>query len=228
NRYYGWYPDKGETIGTWADGVHRETPGRAMAVSEYGAGASILHQQDPARRPETTAGFHPEHYQALYHEKNWRDLRDRPFIWASFVWVGFDFASDGRNEGDRPGVNDKGLVSHDRRTPKDAYYWYQANWTTEPMVYITHRRQVMRTAPRADIKVYSNRPEASLTVNGVAVGTAPVQDHVAVWPDVALRPGVNRIAVQAGVGAEARLDAVEWVYDPNVLDVAPPEPATGK
>lgn len=199
-----------------------------MAVSEYGAGASILHQQDPARRPETTAGFHPEHYQALYHEKNWRDLRDRPFIWASFVWVGFDFASDGRNEGDRPGVNDKGLVSHDRRTPKDAYYWYQANWTTEPMVYITHRRQVMRTAPRADIKVYSNRPEASLTVNGVAVGTAPVQDHVAVWPDVALRPGVNRIAVQAGVGAEARLDAVEWVYDPNVLDVAPPEPATGK
>jgi beta-galactosidase len=225
NRYYGWYPSKDETMATWADEVHRKAPGRAMMISEYGAGASILHQQDPALRPETTAGFHPEHYQALYHETNWRALRDRPFIWASFVWVGFDFASDGRNEGDRPGINDKGLVSHDRRTPKDAYYWYQANWATAPMVYVTHRRQVLRTTPRADIKVYSNRARATLTVNGVALGAVAVNDHVAVWPNVALTPGVNRIVVQAGEGTEARSDTVEWIYDPSVLDVSePPKP----
>ena len=223
NRYYGWYPDKGETIGAWADEVHRKAPARAMMISEYGAGASILHQQDPALRPETTAGFHPEHYQALYHEKNWRDLRDRPFIWATFVWVGFDFASDGRNEGDRPGINDKGLVSHDRRTPKDAYYWYQANWANDPMVYVTHRRQALRTTPRVDIKIYSNLSEATLTVNGAAIGAMSVKDHIAIWPDVVLSPGVNRIAVQAGTGADARSDAVEWLYDPNATMVAKPE-----
>jgi beta-galactosidase len=198
-----------------------------MMISEYGAGASILHQQDPALRPETTSGFHPEHYQALYHEKNWRDLRNRPFIWGAFVWVGFDFASDGRNEGDRPGINDKGLVSHDRKTPKDAYYWYQANWTSEPMVYITHRRQVLRTASSVDIKVYSNLAEASLTVNGVTIGKAAVEDHVAVWPGVSLSPGLNRILVRAGQGSTARSDVVDWIYDPNALEINPP-PAAAK
>ncbi|MEU9330975.1 hypothetical protein AB0D91_45875 [Streptomyces canus] len=39
----------------------------------------------------------------------------------------FDFASDGRNEGSQPGINDKGLVTRDRQIRKDAFYWYKAN-----------------------------------------------------------------------------------------------------
>lgn len=221
NRYYGWYPDKGETIGGWADGLRAKIPNRAFGVSEYGAGASILHQQDPAIRPETTAGFHPEHYQALYHETNWRQLRERPFIWSNFIWVAFDFASDGRNEGDRPGINDKGLGTHDRQTQKDAYYWYQANWTEAPMVYIAHRRFTKRTTPTVAVKVYSNQAEATLTVNGAAVGATPVNDHIATWTDVALRPGVNVIEVAAGEGANRRVDRVEWTYDQTEMVLTP-------
>ena len=52
----------------------------------------------------------------------------------------FDFAVDSRNEGDTPGRNDKGLVTYDRKTRKDAFFWYKANWTTAPFVYITSRR----------------------------------------------------------------------------------------
>ena len=51
----------------------------------------------------------------------------------------FDFASARRTEGDRDGVNDKGLVTGDRKTRKDAFYFYKANWNPEPMVYITSR-----------------------------------------------------------------------------------------
>ena len=31
---------------------------------------------------------------------------------------------------------DKGLVTYDRQTRKDAWYWYQANWSSTPMVHL--------------------------------------------------------------------------------------------
>ncbi|HYC96111.1 MAG TPA: glycoside hydrolase family 2 TIM barrel-domain containing protein, partial [Sphingomicrobium sp.] len=127
NRYFGWYPDQKGTIGQWAKRFRAAHPDRPFAVSEYGAGASILHQQDPPGEVVPTSGWHPEQYQALYHEKNWLELRDKPYLWGTFVWVAFDLASAGRNEGDRRGINDKGLVTYDRKVRKDAWYWYQAN-----------------------------------------------------------------------------------------------------
>ncbi|MCY1646872.1 glycoside hydrolase family 2 protein [Caulobacter sp. SL161] len=222
NRYFGWYRGEGDALGGWADETHRQSPDRAILVSEYGAGGSILHQQDPPKRPETTAGFHPEHYQVLTHEQSWRAIRDRAFLGGSFIWVAFDFASDDRNEGDRPGINDKGLVSHDRRTPKDAYAWYQANWSEAPMAYITHRRHALRTTQQVDLKVYSNLPSLTLSVNGRIVGTAPVVDHVALWPGVVLRPGVNQIRVSGRRGLARVTDAVEWVYAPETARVLAP------
>ena len=39
-------------------------------------------------------------------------------MWASFVWNMFDFGAAHRTEGDRPGINDKGLVTHDRKIKK--------------------------------------------------------------------------------------------------------------
>lgn len=41
----------------------------------------------------------------------------------------FDFGSSSRFEGESPGINDKGLVTYDRKTPKDAYFFYRANWS---------------------------------------------------------------------------------------------------
>ena len=55
-------------------------------------------------------------------------MKDRPWLWGTFLWVMFDFASDNRHEGDHPGINDKGLVTGDRKTRKDAFFWYRANW----------------------------------------------------------------------------------------------------
>ncbi len=205
NRYFGWYDGKPEEIGPWVEAVHAKSPDRPLAISEYGAGASVLQQEDPPRRPVAKSKWHPEQYQALFHETYWRVLRDKPWLWGTFVWVGFDLASDGRDEGDHPGINDKGLVTYDRKVRKDAYYWYRANWTTAPMAYITSRRAVVRDTAAVTVKVYANVPSVSLTLNGRNLGSAPVVDHVATWP-VTLAPGVNRLAVEGG-GAR---DAVTW------------------
>ena len=69
------------------------------------------------------------------HESHWLAIKHRPFLWAKFVMTMFDFAADLRNEGGTPGINDKGLVTHDLKTRKDAFYWYKANWTEAPPAY---------------------------------------------------------------------------------------------
>jgi beta-galactosidase len=212
NRYFGWYPDQaGNTIGKWAEGFHSAHPARAFAVSEYGAGASILHQEDPPRTVVPASGWHPEQYQTEYHEKNWLDLEDKPYVWGTFVWVGFDLASSGRHEGDRRGINDKGLVTYDRQVRKDAWHWYQAWWSDKPMLYITSRRFTERPDPAATVKVYTNAEAATLIVNGTEVGTRQAENRTVSWP-VTLREGANAIEVRASSGGEVLTDRVEWTY----------------
>jgi beta-galactosidase len=210
NVYFGWYDGEFADLGPFLDGNHAKRPVTALSVSEYGAGASALQQEDPPQRPKPGGRWHPEQYQALYHEAAWRQLEARPWLWANFIWVGFDFPSAGRNEGDTPGFNDKGLVSFDRSVKKDAYFWYQANWSAAPMAHITSRRHTQRQQASVEVKVYSNQDKASLRLNGADMGTQPVTGRIATW-QLRLAEVINRIDVTAG----SATDSVEWHYQPR-------------
>jgi beta-galactosidase len=118
----------------------------------------------------------------------------------------FDFASDGRNEGSQPGINDKGLVTRDRLVKKDAFYWYKANWSTAPTLYITSRRWTQRTTATTDVKIYSNAASVTLTVNGTVIGTRTSSDHIFTWTGVALRTGANTVTATGG----GQTDSVTW------------------
>ena len=203
NRYFGWYPGPKGSIGSWADGFHAHYPMRAFAVSEYGAGASIRHQQlPPPAQNIPESGWHPEQAQTAYHVENWRQLAARPYLFGTFVWVAFDLASDGRHEGDRPGINDKGLVTYDRSTRKDAYYWYQANWSSVPMVHLTDRRLDRRSEATVAIRAFTNAADAILSVNGHRIGRAVAVDHEVLWTDVPLSMGANLVTVTAGSASD--------------------------
>jgi hypothetical protein len=203
NRYFGWYPGQDGSIGAWADGFRAQHPKRAFAVSEYGAGASIRHQQlPPPAQNVPESGWHPEQAQTQYHVDNWRQLASRPYLFGNFVWVAFDLASDGRHEGDRPGINDKGLVTYDRSTRKDAYYWYQANWSSMPMIHLTDRRLERRSDAAIAIRAFTNAPDATLSVNGRPIGRAVAKDHEVRWPAVPLIMGANLVSVTAGSASD--------------------------
>ncbi|MNI35604.1 hypothetical protein D3C73_896330 [compost metagenome] len=187
-------------------------PHRPIGVSEYGAGASIQHQEDPVlRRPVADGYWHPEQWQTTFHEVHWREMRQRPFLWSNFIWLGFDFPSFKRNEGDRPAINDKGLVTEDRQTRKDAYYWYQANWSDEPMLHITSRRDVNKRTQRVKVKVFSNQDQVRLRLNGGDWTVLPVEDHAAVW-EIDLAPGENMVEATTEAGGRELSDSVRWNY----------------
>jgi beta-galactosidase len=210
NRYFGWYDGDMNDIGPWADKLHAALPRRAFAVSEYGAGASVHQEEDPPQRPVPDSLWHPEQYQALFHETYWRALESRPFIWGTFVWVAFDLASDRRHEGDRPGLNDKGLVTYDRAVKKDAFYWYKANWSNEPVLYIASRRNTTRKSDTVDVKIYSNLDKVALTVNGMPLPAQAPDGRIALWRGVKLRPGDNVIVATGHKGKALRRDTVTW------------------
>lgn len=208
NRYDGWYGGTPAGLGQWLDHMHTTHPDLRIAISEYGAGASLYHQQDTLVKTAATSFWHPENWQTHYHMANWRELSARPFVWGSFIWNLFDFGAAHRHEGDRPGINDKGLVSFDRRTRKDAFYFYKANWNKEvPLLYLAERRCTRRTRPVQTFMAFTNQPEAELFVNGTSCGHAKTDSLGTVrWNGVRLRPGQNEIRVVSGRGTHRLTD----------------------
>ena len=211
NKYYGWYYGEPEDNAEFFDSVHARNPTQRLGVSEYGAGGSVTqhetanyggpdYQRTPmeSMRRAAFAKQHPEEYQAYYHEGAWKVLSARPYVWGKFIWNMFDFASDGRDEGDNPGRNDKGLVTFDRKTRKDAFYFYKATWSAEPVLYITSRRFVDRTEATTTVKIYSNAPEVELFVNDRSLGKQMGADKIFRWPNVVLSNGENKIRAAAG------------------------------
>ena len=196
-------------FGPWADTLHAGNPKLKIGVSEYGAGASVTQHQDRPRSPRPPAPSIPRSGKARCTSRSGPD-EEPPLPVGEDDRVMFDFASDGRSEGDTLGRNDKGLVTYDRKTRKDAFYWYKANWTTAPFVYITSRRFTPRTTASVSVKVYSNTSPVTLTVNGTTVGTLTSTNHVFTWTNVALAPGSNTVAAAAGSGAAAVNDVVTW------------------
>ncbi len=223
NKYYGWYYGEPEDNAAFFDTIHQHYPTQSIGVSEYGAGACIT-QHDATnyggpgyQRTEMESGrrsafakAHPEEYQAYYHEGAWKVLSARPYIWAKFIWNMFDFASDGRDEGDQPGRNDKGLVTFDRKTRKDAFYFYKATWSSEPVLYITSRRFVERTKPVTDVKIYSNAEKVELFLNDRSLGVQSAAARIFRWPGVTLQSGENHIRASATIAGKSLTDECAW------------------
>jgi beta-galactosidase len=143
----------------------------------------------------------------------------RPFLWCKFVWNMFDFAVAGRNEGDTPGRNDKGLVTYDRVVRKDAFYFYKANWTTNPMVHITGHTFTHRLTNVITAKVYANCDSVELILDGMSQGSHRNTNCIFTWP-VTLSDGSNHFQAVGYKGVIRVSDSATWI--------APARAATAK
>ena len=207
NKYNGWYYWNADNFTRWVDQQHRDFPDRCLCMSEYGAGASVHQHSELNYHVNPQGHWHPENYQAYVHEVHWAAISQRPWLWSSFLWNMFDFGVVKRNEGDRPNINDKGMVSFDRKTKKDVFFFYKANWNPEPMIYITNRRFVERKSPIIEAKVYCNAGPVTLTVNGIPVKMKS-KGYSIYTADLALKPGSNQVKATAG----ALTDEVVWKF----------------
>jgi len=218
NSYPLWYTH--DTLGARLFIKQRENyrsvaPDKPMGISEYGAGGDITqHMQNPTAPNPTTGRFFPEEYENEIHEGCWKVLKDQKDIWCKFLWNLNDFGWTNVTRGSRTGINNKGLITYDRKTKKDVFYFYKANWNNEvPTLYLTSRRHVNRTNAVTDVKVYSNCTDLTLFVNGEKISTLKSSNdiHVALWKDITLSPGINNIEVKAFWNKKLISDHCTWV-----------------
>ncbi|HUJ08477.1 MAG TPA: glycoside hydrolase family 2 TIM barrel-domain containing protein [Verrucomicrobiae bacterium] len=215
NVYPGWYGGIAEDMTKLIEERFAEQAQRRMGISEYGAGGNpFQHQEGILKKPVWQGDWHPEEWQSLVHEHDWAAMKNNPKLWGTFLWTMFDFAADWRNEGDQPGLNDKGMVRQDRKLKKDVYYFYQANWSRKPMVYIAERRLTPRRTAKTEVKVYSNCKEVELIVNGKSLGKlGPDAINTLRWKNVTLKSGANQIVAIGKDGKQQCEDECEWILE---------------
>jgi beta-galactosidase len=207
NQYLGWYSGKINDWGPWLDQIHAELPGRALSLSEYGAESVLGWHSDTPRVYDYT-----EEYQALVHEGALKAISQRPYLWGTFVWNMFDFASAQRDEGGSKGRNNKGLVTFDRKIKKDAFFLYKAYLSSQPFIHITGRRYIQRPHEMITVKIYSNCPQVTLSVNG-GLRITKTGDKVFLFENVPLQMGKNTLVATAGTAVD--VIELERVTEPN-------------
>ncbi len=223
NRYFGWYKEAGpvEGFGSWLDEYHESKESRPVCVSEYGGGGALSQFKDNINWIEEIDPWgerHYQNYQSAMHEKIWAQFSRRRYLWGKYIWCMFDFASNGRHEGDTVGQNDKGLATRER-VPKDSYYFYKSVWNPSPMVYLTEKGFKRRACVVPEVKAYSNAEFAELYVNGIIKGKIyrseldPNYSTVFVWKNVIINEyETNEIVVKGGFSDGTVIeDKAEWV-----------------
>ncbi len=105
--------------------------------------------------------------------KNWELMRDLPWHSGHFRWTGFDYLGEaGYVHGGWPFRAFMGGALDLAGFKKDLYYFYQSQWTDEPMVHIlphwTHPK--MEPGTLVPVWVYSNADEVELFFNGKSLG----------------------------------------------------------
>lgn len=217
NRYYGWYmPDPLEAkaqVGAELDRLHAKHPGLPMSISEWGAGAGISQHSD-----NIAAGFvnymgrpQPEEFQTFIVQQNWQAMRSRKYLFATWLWNLFDFASDLRGEGDSFDINTKGLVTYDRKQRKDAFWYLKSQWNPAPMIWLSGKRHAVRAYPAMDVTAFTNAAKATLTWNGAKLPEVDCPDGICTWPGLALKPGENSAEVSATAkDGSAITDSATW------------------
>lgn len=215
NRYFGWYEKKIRDIEPWIEKMEKQYPWQKLMLTEYGADANLEHQTEYLGDALNWGKpFYPETFQTKTHEFQWGVIAKHPYIIASYLWNMFDFSAPMWKRGGVPARNMKGLVTFDRQIKKDSYFWYKANWSKEPVLYLTQRRNINREKKETTVTVYSNMGTPKVYLNGkelTGIRRGYTDVHY-VFDKVTLNDGKNTLKAILLYDGKEYTDEIEWMY----------------
>lgn len=181
--------------GSEMDEKHRRNPRRSYMVSEYAV--ATMGRGLYGMGPET------EDLACVKHEEFLSRLNARPWLAGGLIWHQFDYEGE-TYDTVIPHVVAFGMADT-WRIPKDAYYFYQSQWSAAPVVHIVgHWTWPGEEGKTRAVKVYSNLEEVELFLNGGSLGAkgsasgAGLAHPPRIW-QVAFQPGTLK-AVARGRG----------------------------
>lgn len=103
------------------------------------------------------------------HEETWKVMKKHDFLSGMFIWTGFDYLGEPTPYPWPARSSYFGLVDL-AGFPKDAYYMYQAEWTTNPVLHVFPHWN-WEPGDTVDVWAYSNATEVELFLNDKSLGT---------------------------------------------------------
>lgn len=195
NLYQGWYGGRLDEFESFLSRQHREHPDHKLIVSEYGSGSDLrIHSLEP----------HPfdfsVEYQQKYLEHYLPVIEDSTFVAGASHWNLIDFSSANREES-MPHINNKGILTNDRRK-KDVFYYYAAMWHDQECDTVVHiavddwneRTDLVSAEGKVShpVKIYTNLPSVALSVNGAPEVIETVRNCTALF-EATLSDGRNTL-----------------------------------
>jgi beta-galactosidase len=156
------------------DSDHQQYPERKMYGSE------VPHTAQSRGIYKSDAHHCSSYFEAFVEmspEMSWRKTRDREFFAGEFRWIAFDYLGEPtrhiafhipapKQDARWPLRSSEAGICDMAGLPKDAYYFYQSQWTQKPMVHLLPHWTWTEAGQLINVWVFSNCDEVELFVNG--------------------------------------------------------------
>lgn len=153
------------------DQIHKDFPRLPILLTEEAS--TVTTRGEYATVPEK--GFHQAYDRDF---PGWGDsaegwmryVAQRPFVAGAFVWTGFDYGGESTIHYWPGVVSHFGILDY-CGFPKDAYWYYKAQWTDEPVLHILpHWNREGLPNDSVEVQIYTNMEEVELLLNGKRIG----------------------------------------------------------
>lgn len=157
----------------------------------------------------------------LSHRDAWKQVAERPFVFGTMVWTGFDYRGEPQPlswpaAGSSFGVLD--LCGF----PKTAYWIHQAQWITDrPILHVVpHWNWAGSEGKPIKVFVATNTERVALFLNGKPMAEKPVDKYQMVTFEVPYAAGTLEARASNGSKEVARF-AVETTGPPAAIQITP-------
>jgi beta-galactosidase len=160
------------------DKYHADHPDQPMFGSEEASTLSTrgIYTNDPYKGYVSAFDVNKPGWGSLA-EQWWKYYMARPFLAGAFVWTGFDYRGE-PTPYSWPCISSHFGIMDTCGFPKDNYYYYQAQWTTDPVVHVLpHWTWPGQQGKPVEVWVQTNCDEVELFVNGKSVGRSKVEQY---------------------------------------------------
>lgn len=198
NKYFGWYEGSLDDMATFMQRLHKTEPDKPIFMTEFGSGSDVrIHSFKPQLYD------HSEEYQCNWFKKALAMIQNTEYMSGGTIWHFEEFHSENRGEA-IPHVNEKSLVTRDRRR-KASFYYFKTLMSKKPFISIPSQCWTTRgglednagvgvcTQP---VEVFANTPTVELKLNGKSLGVKNVDELSAVF-DVPFVDGTNYLALSS-------------------------------
>ena len=153
-------------------------------------------------------------------EETWKIVKAHDFLSGMFIWTGFDYLGEPTPYPWPARSSYFGIIDL-CGFPKDAYYMYQSEWTSKPVLHLFPHWN-WKQGETIDVWVYSNCCQVELLLNGKSLGTKSKQgDELHLMWRVPFEAGTLTAIGRDANGAETMRSEVKTAGEPAKIVLTP-------